>query len=159
MNMTFGFQNTTRFLTIALCCATAVRAHQTAAVRQMYGGTMRPSVVVETLEHSDLLFPARVIQHGPDVHPLPLGKESLANVGFEVKEKKYDLFDYMALNRIAGLLILKNGAVVREDYELGTGPKTHWPSFSMAKSVTSTLVGQPCSTVRYQVSTIRLRSM
>jgi CubicO group peptidase (beta-lactamase class C family) len=139
--MTFGFRKTTRVLTVALCCATGVRAQQTTDVRQMYDGTMRPSVEVETLEHSDLLFPVRVIKHGSDVHPLPVGKESLANVRFEANGKTYDLFDYLALNRVAGLLILKNGAVVGEDYELGTGPNTHWPSFSMAKSVTSTLIG------------------
>ena len=82
--MTFGFQNTMGVLTVALCCAAGGRAQQTADVRQMYDGTMRPSVEVETLEHSDLLFPVRAIQHGPDVHPLPVGKESLANVRFEV---------------------------------------------------------------------------
>jgi CubicO group peptidase (beta-lactamase class C family) len=36
---------------------------------------------------------------------------------------------------------VKNGEVVLEDYELGTGPETHWPSYSMAKSVSSTLIG------------------
>jgi len=28
-----------------------------------------------------------------------------------------------------------------EDYELGAGPQTRWPSFSIAKSFSSTLVG------------------
>jgi Beta-lactamase len=93
------------------------------------------------LKHGDLLFPVRVIQHGLDVHPLPVRQELIANLRFEVNGKKYDLFDYLALNRVAGLLILKNGAVVREDYEFGAGPNTHWPSFSMAKSITSTLIG------------------
>jgi len=141
VNMTFGFQNTTRVLAVALGGATGVCAQQSADVRQMYDGTMRPDVGVETLEHSDLLFPVRVIQRGLDVHPLPIGKESLANVRFEVNEKKYDLFEYLALNRVAGRLILKNGVVVREDYELGAGPNTHWPSFWMAKSITSTVMG------------------
>jgi CubicO group peptidase (beta-lactamase class C family) len=58
-----------------------------------------------------------------------------------VNGKKCDLFDYLALNRVTGPLILKNRAVVREDYELWAGPNTHWPSFSMAKSITSTLTG------------------
>jgi len=52
---------------------------------------------------------------------------------FESAGKEYDLFDYLADNRVAGLLILKNGKVVFEDYELGTGPETagrhsRWPS-------------------------------
>jgi CubicO group peptidase (beta-lactamase class C family) len=51
------------------------------------------------------------------------------------------LFDYLAVNRVAGLLIVRNGKVVFEDYELGAGPATRWASFSMAKSMTSTLIG------------------
>ncbi len=57
------------------------------------------------------------------------------------EEPSYDLFDYLADNRVAGLLILKDGKVVFEDYELGAGPDSRWISFSMAKSVSSTLVG------------------
>ena len=56
-------------------------------------------------------------------------------------DKQYDLFDYLAVNRVAGLLILKDGKVILEDYELGAGPATRWASFSIAKSVTSTLIG------------------
>jgi CubicO group peptidase (beta-lactamase class C family) len=51
------------------------------------------------------------------------------------------LYDYLADNRVAGILVLKNGEIVFEDYELGIGPDTHWISFSMAKSITSTLAG------------------
>jgi CubicO group peptidase (beta-lactamase class C family) len=51
------------------------------------------------------------------------------------------LYDYLAYDRVAGLLILKDGKVVLEDYELGASPETRWISFSMAKSVSSTLVG------------------
>jgi CubicO group peptidase (beta-lactamase class C family) len=62
-------------------------------------------------------------------------------VQFEVDGKKYDLFDYLTLNRVSGLLVLKNGEVALEDYELGARPETRWASFSMAKSISSTLVG------------------
>jgi CubicO group peptidase (beta-lactamase class C family) len=101
---------------------------------------MLPGVAVATFEHSDMIFPVRVVSRGGSVHTLPAAPQPLKNVQFEAKDKKYDLFDYMALNRVAGLLILKNGQVVFEDYELGAGPETRWASFSMAKSVSSTLV-------------------
>jgi hypothetical protein len=65
----------------------------------------------------------------------------LKNVRFQSRGAEYDLFDYLADNRVAGLLILKDGKVVLEDYELGTGPDSRWISFSMAKSISSTLVG------------------
>ena len=51
------------------------------------------------------------------------------------------LFDYLATGRVAGILVLKNGEIALEDYELGIGPDTPWLSFSLAKSITSTLVG------------------
>jgi CubicO group peptidase (beta-lactamase class C family) len=116
-------------------------AQEMATARQVYDGTMRPDVEVKTFAHSDQLFPVRVVERGNATRKLPKAKTPLPNVQFEAGGKRYDLFDYLALNRVAGLLILKNGEVVLEDYELGTGPETHWPSYSVAKSASSTLVG------------------
>jgi CubicO group peptidase (beta-lactamase class C family) len=98
-------------------------------------------VEVKTFEHIDELFPVRIVERGNTARKLPEAKASFKNLYFEISGRRYDLFDYLALNRVAGLLILKNGKVVLEDYELGTGPATHWPSYSMAKSVSSTLIG------------------
>jgi len=129
--------------TLVLSAASLVSAaaQEMAGVPQVYDGTMRPDVEVKTFEHSDELFPARVVERGSRTRKLPKAKSPLKNVYFEVGGKHYDLFDYLALNRVAGLVIMKNGEVVLEDYELGTGPETRWPSYSMAKSVSSTLIG------------------
>src|SRR6516162_7947189 len=129
--------------TLVLSAASLVSAaaQGMAGVPQVYDGTMRPDVEVKTFEHSDELFPARVVERGSRTRKLPKAKSPLKNVYFEVGGKHYDLFDYLALNRVAGLVIMKNGEVVLEDYELGTGPETRWPSYSMAKSVSSTLIG------------------
>ncbi len=116
-------------------------AQQPADARQMFDGAMKPDVAVKTFEHSDTLFPVRVVVHGGTVRKFPAGKTPLKNVVFETGGKRYDLFDYEALNRVAGLLVVKNGEAVLEDYELGTNAETHWPSFSMGKSVVSTLIG------------------
>ena len=116
-------------------------AQEKATARQVYDGAMRPDVEVETFAHSDELFPVRIVEPGSTPRKLPKAKTPLKNVYFEAGGMRRDLFDYLALNRVAGLLILKNGEVALEDYELGTAPETHWPSFSMAKSATSTLVG------------------
>ena len=124
-----------------LCGATAGLAQEIAAPRQVYDGAMTPDLEVRTFARSDELFPVRLVEKGNSARPLPVAKTALKNVQFESSGKKYDLFDYLALNRVAGLLILKNGEVVLEDYELGTGPATHWPSYSMAKSASSTLLG------------------
>jgi CubicO group peptidase (beta-lactamase class C family) len=107
----------------------------------MFDGAMRPDVEVNTFSHSDKLFPVRVVKRGDKVRELPRAKTPLQNMRFEAGGKTYDLYDYLALNRVAGLLVLKNGEIALEDYELGAGPETRWTSFSMAKSVVSTMVG------------------
>jgi len=112
-----------------------------ARARQVFDGKMLPRVEVATFEHSDTLFPVKVVQGQGPVRPLRASAIHLKGLQFKSGSQDYDLFDYLAYNRVAGLLILKNGEVVLEDYELGTGPGARWPSFSMAKSVSSTLVG------------------
>ena len=119
----------------------ASAAQEIAPLREVYDGTMLPDVEVKTFVHTDDLLPMRVVERGAKVRDLPKAKTQLKNVQFEAGGKKYDLYDYLALNRVAGLLILKNGEVALEDYELGIGRETRWPSYSVAKSASSTLIG------------------
>jgi CubicO group peptidase (beta-lactamase class C family) len=128
-------------VTALIACGASAQAQELAGARQVFDGKMLPRVEVATFEHSDTLFPAKVVEHKGPVRPLSAAANSLKNVSFESGGNQYDLFDYLAYNRVAGLLILKDGKVAFEDYELGTGPETRWPSFSIAKSVSSTLVG------------------
>ncbi len=118
-----------------------VAAQQLAGARQVFDGTMLPGVEVATFSHSDTLFPINVVPRGGPVRGLDRSQQTLSNVYFKADGQDFDLFDYLADDRVAGLLILKNGKVVREDYELGIGPDTRWISFSMAKSISSVLVG------------------
>lgn len=119
----------------------AAAAQEPAGARQVFDGTMLPGVQVVTFEHSDALFPVNRVLRGQAVQPLPPAATRLKNVHFSSRGVEYDLFDYLADNRVAGLLILKDGKVVLEDYELAAGPDSRWISFSMAKSISSTLVG------------------
>ena len=48
---------------------------------------------------------------------------------------------YMETERVAGLLVIQDGRIRLERYGLGIGERDHWVSFSMTKSLTSTLVG------------------
>ena len=47
----------------------------------------------------------------------------------------------MRTNRTSGVLVLKDGKIVLERYVLGRTAKDRWTCFSVAKSLTSTLVG------------------
>jgi len=48
---------------------------------------------------------------------------------------------YMQAEKVAGVLVIQDGRIRLEQYGLGIGPENHWVSFSMTKSLTSTLVG------------------
>lgn len=49
--------------------------------------------------------------------------------------------DFMRRRRVSGWLVLKDGALVTERYDMGNVPGSRWVSFSVAKSITSALVG------------------
>lgn len=131
----------TAILRLLLTLSSVGVAQQPATIGQILAGTMLPGVEVITFVHSETLYPfSRVPRKGP-IRLLLLAPKRINNVHFQSGGRNYDLFDYLADNRIAGLLILKDGKIALEEYELGTTPLTHWASFSMAKSVSSTLVG------------------
>ena len=115
-------------------------AQQWPSYGTLLDGNVLPDTEVAMLSHSDKLFPVNIVFRKGPVRSLPAAPEKLGNVHFQSGGREYDLFDYITSNRVAGLLVLKDGKIAFEDYELGTGPKTHWASFSMAKSVSCTLL-------------------
>jgi CubicO group peptidase (beta-lactamase class C family) len=110
-------------------------------VRQIYDGALYPDIQAQTFRNIDRLFPTRMIKRGTHVHPLPKSDASLKSVEFASAGKKYDIYDYLSLNRVSGLLVLKSGKIAFERYELGNKKTTRWMSMSMVKSMSSTLVG------------------
>ena len=62
-------------------------------------------------------------------------------VSYTYKGSTYTLAQYLDRQRATGLLVLKNGEIVAEHYRYGRTPDARFLSFSMAKSVTSLLVG------------------
>ena len=83
-------------------------------------------------------FPVSTAARGERVQALPAGAPlKVAQVGGQ----PFDLAAYMASEKTAGILVLQDGKVRLERYGLGYGPNGRWTSFSVAKSVTSTLVG------------------
>ena len=110
-------------------------------VEQIYDGQLTPDLAVNTFRNIDRLFPTRTIKAGGKASELPKSDVVLGKVVADVKGEKYDLYDYLALNQVSGLIVLKDGKVVYETYQRGNGPKTRWMSMSVAKSISSTLVG------------------
>jgi CubicO group peptidase (beta-lactamase class C family) len=110
-------------------------------VRQVYDGTLLPDVQVNTFRNIERLFPTRVVKSGQNTFPLPQRRKQLENFHFTSRGKQYDLYDFLSLNRIGGLLVVKAGEIAYEKYFLGNGADTRWMSMSVVKSMTATLVG------------------
>jgi CubicO group peptidase (beta-lactamase class C family) len=85
------------------------------------------------------LYPTRPVRRGRSVSEILIGKP--IELLYRAKGADRDIDGFMQRYRAAGLLILKRGAVVCERYALGQTRETRWISFSMAKSISSTLVG------------------
>ncbi len=110
-------------------------------VREIYDGTLFPDVQVNTFRNIDRLFPTRTVKHGTKVTPLPASDKQLQNFRFEADGNVYDLYDFLSLNRVSGMIVLKDDKVVFEKYFLGNDDSTRWMSMSVVKSITATLVG------------------
>ena len=81
----------------------------------------------------------REVPKGSKVHELPQGLPIAAFSAGGEKEKVLE--DFMTEQKVAGFLILQDGKIRLERYALGHSESALWSSLSVAKSVTSTLVG------------------
>jgi CubicO group peptidase (beta-lactamase class C family) len=87
------------------------------------------------------LAEARRVAAGPSPGSLHYAPRELGSFSFEFNGATMSLDDYIRHHNIAGLLVIQDGTIVYERYELGNTADTLWLSWSIAKSVTSLLVG------------------
>jgi CubicO group peptidase (beta-lactamase class C family) len=80
------------------------------------------------------LFPGLEVDQTGPIRQLPQGAALDAEIRAAAQA-------FMADTDAAGLMVLRDGKIVFEDYALGFGPEGRWTSFSVAKSFTSTLLG------------------
>lgn len=102
--------------------------------------TWTPEEQVVGFRNMEKIIPARVVKRGAKILPLSVSSTVIAPT-FSYKGTSYTTDSYMKEARISGLLVIKNGKIVLERYGLGRNADDRWTSFSVAKSVTSTLVG------------------
>jgi CubicO group peptidase (beta-lactamase class C family) len=84
------------------------------------------------LDRLPILVPSKEIPAAQTTRELPVGPELTLPI---------DLDAHISEQRYAGLVILHNGAIRLERYSLEFNETGRWTSFSVAKSLTSTLVG------------------
>lgn len=129
---------------VAPAHAKDIYAHEKETIgtgQQLYDGVLTPNLTANTLRNVDRLFPTRTIVPSTDPKAFQPAERQLKQVKFTVNDRPYDLFDFLAVDRVSGMIILKDGKVAFETYQLGNTPDTRWTSMSIAKSITSTLIG------------------
>ncbi len=87
------------------------------------------------------IFYTREIPAGDYILPLPEKLKALDLIEYEFNGSQQTVSRYFTEESVAGLLVIKDGDIVFERYGLGNSEETRWISFSVAKSVTSLLVG------------------
>lgn len=87
----------------------------------------------------EALFPARTVSGAATPSPMPAGAPLAAFEAGGIRAGR--LAGFMAEQYVAGLIVVHDGKVRLERYGLGQSAADRWTSFSVAKSITSTLVG------------------
>ncbi len=96
--------------------------------------------IVENFLNMDGVFPTREVR--PAERPLALRHSSIAlPKTFQYEGEEIDLETYLADNKSTGMLVLKDDAIVYEQYWLGHREDGRHISWSVAKSFISALVG------------------
>ncbi|HEY1393608.1 MAG TPA: serine hydrolase [Methylibium sp.] len=83
----------------------------------------------------------RLVPRAAEASPLPHAAQPPA-ISYRYKNTRYTLADYLERQRATGLLVLQRGEIIAEHYRYGRQDDARFLSFSMAKSVTSLLIGQ-----------------
>lgn len=129
----------------ALAAALALGAGAAQAQVALKPGT--PSILAWSPEQQvsgyrsiETIYKTHVIKRGPRVHALPMAARQIEPT-FTWQGRTWTVDDYMQAYRVSGVLVLKDDKILLERYGLGRKPTDRWTSFSVAKSVTSTLVG------------------
>jgi len=124
---------------LALSLPSAARGRATPTIGQQREGVLFWSQAQREARFPRMyeMFPSDRAAHGARVHALPQGRP-LSAAG---KATDAWVASYLARYHVAGVMVLQDGQVRLQRYAEGFGPQQRWTSFSVAKSVTSTLLG------------------
>jgi CubicO group peptidase (beta-lactamase class C family) len=98
-------------------------------------------VRVGSFSHIDKVLPHYFTVH-KSAAPLPLPKaESIPKLEYRLAGQSYTIDDFLAHQRITGLLVIKDGQILAERYQYDRKDSDRFVSHSIAKSITSLAIG------------------
>ncbi len=109
-----------------------------------YGGhvlTDRGDAQIVRFRNWDKFNPVRAVRADDYTLELPKAEIDWSGFTYELDGEIFTLEDYMVKNHTSGLLVIKDGQSLLERYAMGNNEETLWIGFSVAKSVTSMLLG------------------
>lgn len=86
-------------------------------------------------------FPTRIVARGGPYSPLPEDTSALESFEFIYNGKTLTISDVIRETELSGLVIISDGKLLYESYADGADSGTQFTSWSVVKSITSTLVG------------------
>lgn len=87
------------------------------------------------------IFPSRTIEKGENTFYFPVAKTPKVPKKIQIKDKAFPFEAYIKDNNSVAFLIIQNDSIQYENYWQGYDQASVVPSFSMAKSITSILIG------------------
>ena len=96
---------------------------------------------VAGFRNMEKIGPARLVPASDRPYPLLRNETDLGSVEFRFNDAVLTIDEYVESQKVAGLIVVKDDVIVYERYELGNTEKSRWVSYSVAKSITSMLVG------------------
>ena len=137
----------TAAIRIAVAMGALALATSPALAQKPVGDKPVPSILFWTQKQQLERYPAiektyqvGTITKGTTVRPLEAAATQInPKITFNGRSSSIDAF--MKDNRVTGVMAVKDGKVVLEKYALGRKPEDRWTTFSVAKSLTSILIG------------------
>ena len=99
----------------------------------------RVPFLVGSQSHQDEIFPAHLVRR--PATPSPLARAAEPVVRYEYQGQTFDLDGYLARNPATGLLVARDDTILVERYQYARTDRDRFTSWSMAKTVTSMLIG------------------
>ena len=100
----------------------------------------RVPYLVGSQSHQDEIFPAHVVRRATNPSPLARAASEPA-LRYEYQGQTFGLDDYLARNPATGLLVARDETILVERYQYARTDRDRFTSWSMAKTVTSMLIG------------------
>ena len=92
-------------------------------------------------QNASELFPTRTVASAEDSVPLPRNDGQLDGFSYEYEGETRSIEDLYTDMETSGVIILHQGQLVHESYGRGANAGTRFTTWSLVKSITSTLIG------------------